>query len=246
MDKENNKQSEIAVEEGSVIEAPKEDVKSDGNKNKKRKKKIIKAGIWLISAAVVLALLNLINYDALFNTLFGKKTERPEYSYRFYQADYETDILKDEMYLALDRSCSYSNGAITYGNVDLDDYPGTPVIKDYLECMINGDVKGYNALFNENYYKDNKPLTNFPMQRVYNVKVSVMAEPYVFLPTDFEGKYTGTTRYLFSVEYYIQFNTGTVRNDIPSDSSRPLYIEVYESPSGSIKINKVSISSFSN
>lgn len=223
---------------------------SDVKKTFKLKKKTAATIILVIVVlAIILAVLNSIDYDEMIKSIFGDKyDENLQFNYDFYDPDYETDILKDESYLVLDRSVSYTKGAMTLGNVNIADYPGGRVIAEYLDSMIAGDAERYNSLFTDEYYQNqkNNPIERFPQQRVYNIKVTLLQEPYVYKEDEYDGKYTGITRYLFSVEYYIQNNTGTVRNDIPSDASRPIYIEVFEYFGGEMKINSMSISAFGN
>lgn len=216
---------------------------------KLQKKTVVIIIVSVMAVAVILAILNTIDYYGLIEAIFGdKREENLQFNYKFYDPDYETDIMKDESYLALDRTVSYTKGAVKLFDVDISEYPGGDVIKDYLDSMIAGDAEKYNSLFTNEYYQNEKntPIERFPQQRLYNISVTLMQEPYVFDDDEYDGKYTGITRYLFSVEYYIQNNTGTVRNDIPSDASRPIYIEVFEYYDGSAKINSMSISAFSS
>ena len=124
------------------------------NNNEKTKKGLTKKqSITIISVLgvllIVLALLNTIDFDKIFEDMFNKESETPEYNYFFYDPDYETDILKDSEYLELDRTISYMEGPITYRDADLDNFFGTSVLKDYFETLINGDSKGYTALFTD-------------------------------------------------------------------------------------------------
>ena len=216
------------------------------NNNENAKKGLTKKqSITIISVLgallIVLALLNTLDFDAIFEKIFKKDSETPEYNYFFYDPDYDTDILEDSEYLALDRTISYSEGPITYRDADLDNFFGTSVLKDYFETLINGDAKGYAALFTDEYKVANVIPQKFPQQRIYNITIERSTEPYVFEETDLDGKYTGITRYVYTVNYFIQYNTGTVRNDIDSSSTRPLIIEVYETPAGVQKINAIVI-----
>lgn len=206
-----------------------------------KKKSIIIISV-LAVLLIVLALLNTIDFDKIIKDLFYKN-EDPVYNYFFYSPDYETDILSDSEYLELDRTVSYTEGAITYRDAELDNYYGTPVIKDYLEALINGDCEKYKSLFTEEYKSNskNKIPETFPQQRVYNISVTRIGEPYMYKADDLDGKYTGIIRYVYSVSYMIQYNTGTVRDDIDSESMRPLVIEVFETPDGKLKINAMEI-----
>lgn len=210
------------------------------NQNKKRSITII---VVLCVALVVLALLNTIDFDKIIDDIFHKEDQPPQYNYFFYTPDYDTDILTDSEYLELDRTISYTEGAITFRDVDLDEYFGTAIIKDYFEAMINGDAEAYCNLFSDEYKSNpkNKIPYRFPQQRLYNISVIRIGEPYTYKASDLDGKYTDIIRYVYEVTYLIQYNTGTVRNDIDSESMRPLTIEVFEHPDGKLEINAMEI-----
>ena len=100
------------------------------------------------------------------------------------------------------------------------------------------------GVFTDEYKQEPKNLIpeRFPQQRLYNITVERLTEPYMFKETDLEGKYTGIIRHVFSVSYMIQYNTGTVRNDIDSESMRPITVEVFEYPDQTQKINAIAFS----
>lgn len=216
-------------------------------KKKTPKQKAITIIIWLFVASVVVAGLYMVDYDAIISSLFEEDyDDYMNFNYYHYPPDYETDILKDEEYLALDRTVSYSNGTTKLGDVDLNTIPGCSVIRQYLDAMINGNAEKYNSLFTDEYYQNekHKPLDKIPQQRIYNILVTMKQPPHTYTSSELKGKYTGITRHFFTVEYCIQYNTGTVRGDIPSDASKPLYVEVFEYPDGSIKINNMYIAAY--
>ena len=218
----------------------------NNTENKKEKKGLSKkSSIIIISILgvllVVLALLNSLDFDKIFNDMFNKGEETPAYNYFFYEPDYETDILEDEEYLELDRTISYTEGAVTYRVADLDNFFGTAVLEDYFDALINGDAKAYEVLFTDEYKINNDIPKKFPQQRLYNITVERSTEPYTFKESDLDGKYTGVIRYVYTVRYMIQYNTGTIRNDIDSESTRPMIIEVYEYPTGVQLINATQI-----
>ena len=193
---------------------------------------------------VLLALLNSIDFDAIIENMFKKDEPTVEYNFFFYTPDYDTDIMNDPEYIELDRSVALTEGAVKMYNVDLDEFEGTSVIKDYLDAMINGDATAYAGVFTDEYKQEPKNFIpeRFPQQRLYNITVERLTEPYMFKETDLEGKYTGIIRHVFSVSYMIQYNTGTVRNDIDSESMRPITVEVFEYPDQTQKINAIAFS----
>ncbi len=218
------------------------------NKGALTKKQSITIVSVLVILLVVLAVINSVDFDAIINKLKDRNDEIPQYNYFFYDPDYETDIFKDEEYLALDRSISYTEGALTYLDADLDKYDGAPVIKKYLNSMLSGDAVEYAELFTNEYKADKKNVIpdRFPPQRLYLISVERIGEPHKFTADELDGKYKDITRYIFTVSYMIQYNTGTVRNDIDSESIRPLIVEVFEYPTGELLINSMAISEIKN
>ena len=101
------------------------------------KKKATVVIVSLSALLVVLAILNTVDFDGIIALMFKKDHQKPQYDYFFYDPDYETDILTDPEYLELDRTVSYTEGALTYIAAELDNYNGTPIIKKYLNEMEN-------------------------------------------------------------------------------------------------------------
>ena len=112
----------------------------NNTENKKEKKGLSKKGSIIIISVlgillVVLALLNTLDFEKIFNDMFDKGVETPTYNYFFYEPDYETNILDDPEYLELDRTISYTEGAVTYKATDLDKFFGTAVLGDILRLL---------------------------------------------------------------------------------------------------------------
>ncbi|MEE0969712.1 MAG: hypothetical protein U0M06_10105 [Clostridia bacterium] len=143
----------------------------------------------------------------------------------FYTPDYETDIRNDPEYLALNRTLSYRNGAVTV-TVIPDEYSYIdevlPFIADYIDTMINGDFSSYPQFFSEEYKKSNIIPQKFTMQRIYNITVEKISEEY---------NEKGSIQYIYMLDYMIKRNDGTLRRDIDSDSSRPQYLVIRKTDS---------------
>ena len=190
---------------------------------KSNKKKALVIVIVTIGVALLLVLLNLIDFDALAAKIAGRDEPKSEPIY-FYAPDYDTDILSDEDYLSLNRNLKYRDGPETFivtdGNYklfgDLCEFFGR-----YFESMINGDADTYNSLFSDAYIKENGKKGRFPMQRVYNMEVTLSLTELLT-----SGEHRGATRRIFAVDYMINMNDGTVRSDVGSDGSRTLYYEL--------------------
>ena len=194
------------------------------NTNKNYKKKLIIAITCIVVIIVLLAVIvEMIEY---FN---AKKTSEPfEIDYDFYPADYEENIFEDERYLELIsgeyiRFCdSSTNVTVGIDTENTGDYSAELLFMlGYIDNIINGDHKSYNARFSDVYYDTHKPLERFTMQKVYDVLITQNLTESV---TD---KKTGInyTKYSFALEYKIYENNGTFRRDI-GNGSKKQYITV--------------------
>jgi hypothetical protein len=99
--------------------------------------------------------------------------------------------------------------------------------------MINGDVNSYNECYSDLYYEKEKPKEKFTMQKIYDVVIKKMSEESV---TDTDGKYT---KYVFSLNYKILNNNGTLRNDF-LNGTRTQYIYI-TNREGELKIDGITV-----
>ena len=202
--------------------------------NKNQNKRRVRIGILVFFAfSVLIALLTMIDFDVLYAKLTGPiELSKEEFGDdEFYVPDYETDILTDPVYLALDRTLLWSENGITeklYDN-DYEKYHEEGVlVHDYFESLILGDADRYNALFSESYIKKYGSQDAFTMQRVYDMEAEVLSRT-----TDAK---TGGINLVIKVGYKIQANDGTVRRDMTSDMKVPLDLNVYVAPTGRAEI----------
>ncbi len=158
-----------------------------------------------------------------------------------YPPDYDTDILKDPAYLALDRDFHLKESTITtvLDVKNLKKYnPAVILLYDMVNAIIRGDADTYNSFFAESYFegvdphgKPNEPEKPFTMQRIYDIYiVKVQVSDKV---TEDGQKYT---EYLYGLEYKINRNDATFRNDIGHDSSRIQYFRITDRESEQVKI----------
>ncbi len=150
----------------------------------------------------------------------------------FYEADFSLELEDYESYpeyLELDRYLYYKNGGETVGIIDENrDSFGDEVLffEEYFKTLIAGDNEAYNGLFTDSYldyYGEKEPFTP---QMVYGMQIEQVLEKE-------EG---GVLTFGFDVDYMIFQNNGTFRNDIYSDASRTMYIEINDA-SGEFKID---------
>ena len=201
--------------------------------NNKRK---IKIGIVVFFLfAVLISLLTLIDFEALYLKLAGPiEVDIPSYSEKdFSPADYYTDILKDPEYLELERVLTWQENGITEKLLDNDykkyDEEGE-LINLYFESLIMGDAQTYNSLFSEEYLKKHGEQPNFPMQRVYDMRAVVLQR---------SEDNIGAEHLTIKLFYKIQRNDGTVRSDMLSDVYVPIDIKVSIPAGGDAKIESI-------
>lgn len=215
-------------------------------KKKADKKKAMTFVIVLAILFVLLLGLNILSSMDLgdkFKGLFGLDTEaetkRPT-SILFYVPDYEENILEDPEYLSLNHFITYTENNSTSSlpeDTDFSKYgEGLALLNECLQAAIRGDDEGYNACFTDAYFEENPEITEFTMQRIYDIEIDLLSSTLLYENTPDE-----TMRYEYRVKYKIQKNNGTFRWDFGSDVSKPeIYEIVVPDSTGEAKINSVS------
>ncbi|MBE6673261.1 MAG: hypothetical protein E7599_07060 [Ruminococcaceae bacterium] len=198
-----------------------------GKQNNNHKTKVKIGIIVFFFFAVLIALLTMIDFEALYLKLSGPiEVDAPSYSEKdFAPADYEIDIMTDPAYLKLNRVLTWSENGITEKLLDNNyqkyDKEGE-LIHRYFDSLIRGDADAYNRLYSTEYIKKYGLQSRFPMQRVYDMSVTVLER---------SEDNVGAEHLTIKLSYKIQLNDGTVRNDMLSDASVPIDIKV-EIPAG--------------
>lgn len=150
----------------------------------------------------------------------------------FYEADFSLELEDYESYgeyLELDRYLYYKNGNETVGVIDKNrDSFGDEVLffEDYFNTIINGDHEAYNKMFTESYLASYGEKEDFTPQMVYGMQIEEV----------YESESGGVLTFGFDVDYKIFQNNGTFRDDVYSDASRKMYIEITDE-SGEFKID---------
>ena len=167
------------------------------------------------------------------------QTQKPN-TFIPYEADWDLDIMKDEGYLAKDRSVYYCDSR--YGITEMldeknkDKYgPAVSLLNNMIGYIIQGDYESYNELFSENYFKTegNEPEDPFTMQQLYDIKLTLIKETE---KTEDGKRYT---QYEFEVEYRIRHNNGTFRTDIDEGESKKQYFILSDSTSKDVLIDQI-------
>ena len=167
-----------------------------------------------------------------------EETKAPSSTIIFATPDFDYNILEDERYLNLNRRIYLydERSGITEDLTDknINAYgEAAIVLRAAINALIAGDADAYNALFSENYYATHKPQSAFTMQRIYDIKLTLVKETEKVGET---GKYT---QYEYEVEYKIQRNDGTFRTDIGHDESRKQYFVLSDSVTGEVLIDQI-------
>ncbi len=227
-------------------------VKAEIVKSKKRKLK--KAVIVLVAVFAVLGVLCAVlamiseklkedNSHSADNLSESVNLEGKSYI-NYYEPDYETDIFEDKDYLAKNRTIQYitptESGKMS---IVLDEYEyssldeGQRFFIDYFYAVIHGNTDVYHNMFTEEYIQnpagfEKKPSDRiFPMQRIYDVSVSVLARSN---PQDASYVYNGERAVfgIYEVSYKILKNDGEFRPDLADGGSIPLIFELVTTGSG--------------
>ena len=215
-------------------------------KRKTDKKKAKTVVIVLAVLFVLLLGLNILSSMDLgdkFKGLFGLETEaetkRPA-SILFYVPDYGENILDDPEYLSLNHFISYTENSATSmlpEDTDFASYgEGLALLNECFQAAIRGDDDGFNACFSDAYFEEHPAITEFTMQRIYDIEITLLSSTLLYENTPEE-----TMRYEYRVAFKIQKNNGTFRWDFGSDVSKPeIYEIVVPDSTGEAKINSVS------
>ena len=195
-------------------------------------------GVLCISCAVLLLLnfLTSVNFNKLWIWIFGEN----EPTFTFEYPDFDEDILADPAYLSLERKMAIRTDGQTIWLND-EDYAlqESPIrcLREYFRCAVFGDLHGYNLCFTENYHEENGGARTdpFTMQRVYDIVVERLGQTI-------ESQDGTVRRVYYQVEYKIQRNNGTFRDDVGSDGVRPQVFEmIRNTQTNECKIDKITL-----
>ena len=195
-----------------------------------KKKAIIIVLSVIAGLALLLFLLNLIDYDSLASSLgassAGDKNQNGGEavvtvdSSLLKEPDYDEDIMLDEDYLKEDRYLHFTYGAETFEIIERGASYNEECLLffDYFEALIAGDVKAYRALFTDEYNSSHAE-KSFTAQKIYNINVTCIGSEYL-KNGDSKGNYKGYTVSHYDVQYNIKDNNGSFRNDFTGEDGR--------------------------
>ena len=199
------------------------------------KKKIKKA--LTIVVCVFLALGLLLGALALVTELLKPKDDEFSYDdFRFFEPDYDSNLLENRMYTSLNRNIYFdrygSESVLTESDVVAGEASG--FFYDYFQCLVNGEYENYKGFFTNEYIEEHGEdiPERFTMQLVYVIRVKLhsMNKP--------QPDNDDLTCEIYEVSYRIFENNGTFRRDILPDETRTLVFELYIY-NGTVKINAI-------
>ncbi len=173
------------------------------------------AVIFLIIFAIV-TLISLVSFFFLdiFDGFFDKEDASP-YIF-FYPADYNSDIMSEEEYLALDRCIMYSDGAVTWEiSNDTSENPSgntQAFLIKYIKALVAGDGALIGSMYSKQIIKELEIPEQITEQRIYEAVFTELS------CTEVIENGEKFLRYEIKAEYKIQKNDGVFRDDLPSDA----------------------------
>lgn len=198
-------------------------------KKKSRSRKIL----FIVSAVLFVVFIAAVVVGGVWYWKYRNAEKNPSTTEKpivYYPADYEKDILQDQVYLAYDRDLYYTNGSVTmaYNENDRDIASEECLFfLDYFHSVITGDYESYPSYFVADYFEISP---KFTMQMIYDLQVTVHSISTVTL----NG--TETTAYNFVVRYKIHRNNGTFRTGIYSDTAVPQVYQLVRDAEGKYRI----------
>lgn len=204
----------------------------DTTADKQKIKKVFTAII-----CVFLALGLLLGLLMLAEELLKNEPEEISYDdFRFFEPDYDANILENRMYMGLNRSVYFdrygSENVLTEGSVTAGEASG--FFYDYFQCLVNGEYEKYKDFFTNEYIEEHGEdiPERFTMQGVYDIHIKLhsMNKP--------QPENEDLTCEIYEVSYRIFENNGTFRRDILPDETRTLVFEIYIY-NGTVKINAI-------
>jgi hypothetical protein len=206
-----------------------QDMQAIRDKQEKRKKKIIK-GVLIFSAVVIVlsAVFAGLDPQALAQKWFGEDEAEKE-PLTFYPIDDPWNFPDNPDYQDMDRRLFVHNPfeGTTY-SVEESQLPEedefVSFFYDYFQAIIQGDVEAFLDMYASDYHGAEELPSDFTSQMVYDITLYPQTE--------------GGTVVAYRVDYRIYRNNGTLRNDMESDTIRPL-IFVLTEEDGELKIKSV-------
>ena len=190
--------------------------------NKDKLKKVIIITIAAILVLLIATYVLTVVLEHLKSSSGGTNSVPQDSILVFPPADYNENIFDDEIYMTFNRGIKFTQGGfgITLSEQDLETYGvSAKLFFDYFGDVMNGRYEAYGDYFTDRYKKDVKLPERFTMQNVYDIDVQLFSREVI---DDSSKKYRET----YEVRYKIRNNNGTLRNDVESDTIKPIVFEL--------------------
>ena len=215
-------------------------VETQYDTNQKTKKTILYIFAGMLAFVVLFFLLSsLVDLDLLAEKISDKIYNPTQQTIIFVTPDYEENIYEDAYYMGLDRNIYiYDINSGMTESLEPEDYEeygeGVKFMSDFVNFIIAGDAESYNECFDERCFDSGmvEEKEAFTMQKLYNIKITIISEEDVIDAND------NYTKYEFALEYMIRHNNSTFRRDIGSDASKIQYLTITDR-SGELLIEEV-------
>ncbi len=182
---------------------------------------------------IILAVIGIIScLFALITDIFdlNNRKDRLDLDIEFYDPNYNSDIMNEQEYLALNRNIMYSDGALTW-EIANDNYSYTAgayqaFLVDYIRTLIAGDGAKLQNMYSDAVIKALDIPDVITEQRIYDIVFTEISRK--------ELKENGINyfKHEVKVEYKIQKNDGVFRSDLPSDAVKAQILVVDEKNTG--------------
>lgn len=216
MNSNGNKTDANKAENGNLTQ--KENERNRELVNKQKRTILIVITCLLAFAGLYFAIVQ-IDFDKLLPKKTPSDTRAPIFFYEERLSEYPEE---DEIYMAQDRTVNYSvNGASETldesGAVARGEYVN--LLYQLVEYIKNGNHEGYNACFSPLYYEVASPKGQFTKQKIYAITITEIS---ITEKKDSNGNLYD--EHVYTLEYFIRHNNGTLRNDMGSDCSKKQFI----------------------
>ncbi len=206
-----------------------QDERHESPQSPDKRKKILKAIlIFSVAVLVLYAVFMLFDPETRLQRFLEKEAEDNREEIELYPLDDELNTPDNEEYLEKDSRMFYHDPfeGVTYSIEEetlLQESAEVQFFYEYFAAIREGDDVAYAALFSTSY--DGDIAEDFTQQLLYDITVYPQT--------------SGGSIVSYRVEYRIFRNNGSFRDDVGSDTIRPLLIEL-ERVGNSLKIKSVS------
>lgn len=206
---------------------------------KKQKRIILIVIASLIAFAIVYFLIGLIDFDALFAHNKQNDNKNDDVKIFFYDESYSKYPTEDEWYM----NEAFKNITYVYGTGTIfsDEIQTAEDAKDKSEALLllynliesikDGNDELYNKCFSPYYFESHAHQGEFTKQKIYDIIITELPAENKSI----DGK--TFVEYIYTIEYRIRHNNGTLRNDVGSDRSKKQYVKISDRFNGTMLID---------